>query len=88
MENNKTKEKTASKKSLIVVILSLVLLIGVFLLAVGDLTDTDTGTDILPDEEAVQMENEKKEGFPLSFSGQIDAVALSENTVYVLTNSV
>ena len=87
MEKNKKEEKRKSKKSLVVVMLSLVLLVGVFLLAVSALTDTDTGTDILPEDETVQMESEKKAGFPLSFSGQIDAVALSENTVYVLTNN-
>ena len=87
MENNVIKEKNKSKKSIAVVSLSLVLLVCVFFLAVSALTDTDTGTDILPEEESVQIESEKKEGFPLSFSGQIDAVTLSENTVYALTNN-
>lgn len=87
MENNVVKEKNKSKKSIAVVSLSLVLLVCVFFLAVSALTDTDTGTDILPEEESVQIESEKKEGFPLSFSGQIDAVTLSENTVYALTNN-
>lgn len=86
MENNKAKEKN-SKKSLVIVFLSLVLIIGVFLLAVSVLTDNSTGTDILPEDGTVQMENGKKEGFPLSFSGQIDTVALTDAAVYVLTNN-
>ena len=68
MENNGVNEKKKSKKSIIVVILSLVLLIGVFLLAVGALTDTDTGTDILPEEDSVQMESEKKMELSITLS--------------------
>lgn len=87
MENKQIKKNKSSKKSLVIVILSVVLLVGVFIFATGVLSDTDTGTDILPSEENMQIESGKKEGFPLSFSGHIDTVALSDTTVYVLTNN-
>lgn len=85
MENKKQKVKS-NKTVYAVCVLVAVALVSAVALGFIFLGDAKGKTDILPTE-SVAVDSSEKTGFPLSFSGQIDTVALSDTSVYVLTDN-